>query len=164
MRKSRIYLDTSVINFLFAEDAPEKQEATVTFFEDFVRPALYDVYISPVVIDEISRTPDHEKRKALLGVVDEHGIEVLDIRERLEDIRGLAEAYVAEAIVPARQPEDALHIAIATVEEMDILLSWNYRHIANVNKELLVQAVNFRAGYTRLIRMLTPFEVIYEKD
>jgi predicted nucleic acid-binding protein len=149
---------------LFAEDAPEKREATVTFFEDFVRPGVYDVYVSPVVIDEISRTRDRTKRKVLLDVVDEYGIEVLDIGERLEDIRGLAQAYVAESIVPVRQPEDALHIAIATVEEIDVLLSWNYKHIANVNKELLVQAVNFRAGYARLIRMLTPFEVIYEKD
>ena len=129
MRKSRVYLDTSVISFLFAEDAPEKREATVTFFEDFVRPGVYDVYVSPVVIDEISRTRDRTKRKVLLDVVDEYGIEVLDIGERLEDIRGLAQAYVAESIVPVRQPEDALHIAIATVEEIDVLLSWNYKHI-----------------------------------
>ena len=164
MKKVRIYLDTSVINFLFADDAPEQQQATVTFFENFVKPGLYDVYVSPVVIDELARTHDHRKRKMLFAAVDAYALEVLDIREAMGEIRSLAEAYVAEAVIPVQKPEDALHIAIATAKEMDILLSWNYKHIANINKELLVQAVNFRAGYAKLIRMLTPWEVIYEKD
>ena len=61
MRKSRVYLDTSIISFLFAEDAPEKREATVTFFEDFVRPGVYDVYVSPVVIDgDLKNTGSHK--------------------------------------------------------------------------------------------------------
>jgi hypothetical protein len=52
------YLDTSVINFLFADDAPEKQEITIDFFDHYVLPQVYEVYVSAVVIDEISRTRD----------------------------------------------------------------------------------------------------------
>ncbi|MBI4723317.1 MAG: hypothetical protein HY769_10070 [Candidatus Stahlbacteria bacterium] len=60
--------------------------------------------------------------------------------------------------------EDAMHIAIATINEIDILLSWNYKHLANINKERMILAINLLAGYTKPLRMITPMEVIYEKE
>lgn len=51
MRKFKIYLDTSVINFLFADDAPEKKEVTVDFFDGIVGQNIYDIYVSAIVID-----------------------------------------------------------------------------------------------------------------
>ncbi len=54
MKIPKVYLDTSVINFLFAEDAPEKQEITIEFFNEYINRNLYGVFISPVVVDEIN--------------------------------------------------------------------------------------------------------------
>ncbi len=53
MKKTKIYLDTSVINFLFDDDAPEKKDITIHFFDKYVLNHVYEVYISPVVIDAI---------------------------------------------------------------------------------------------------------------
>ncbi|MFH1051262.1 MAG: hypothetical protein V1779_10095 [bacterium] len=55
-RKLKIYLDTSVINFLFADDAPEKKEITIDFFENFVNMNFYQTFISAYVIEEINAT------------------------------------------------------------------------------------------------------------
>ena len=57
MIRPKIYLDTSVINFLFHDDAPEKKEATVDFFENYVKPGVYETFISQFVIEEILQTP-----------------------------------------------------------------------------------------------------------
>jgi len=65
MIKSTIYLDTSVINFLFADDAPEKKEITIDFFENFVKLGVYDTYITEYVIAEINQTPDNEELRCL---------------------------------------------------------------------------------------------------
>ena len=164
MRKLSIYLDTSVINFLFAEDAPEKQEITVDFFEHYVLPQIYDVYVSVVVIDEISRTKDQHKREMLLATLRQYNITVVSIEERMNEIEELAKSYIEKRIIPDKKMDDALHIAICTVFEMDVLLSWNYKHLANVNKERLILSANLLEGYSRQFRMATPMEVMYEEE
>ena len=164
MRKKSIYLDTSVINFLFADDAPEKRDLTIEFFDNYVLSGVYDVWISPIVLDEIQETKDDFKRARLLESVQKYELAILDIEENNEDIRALARLYIQGRIIPEKKLEDALHVAIATVNEFDILLSWNFRHLANVNKEARIQAVNLQSGYIKPLRLLTPMEVIFDDE
>jgi predicted nucleic acid-binding protein len=164
MKKVIIYLDTSVINFLFHDDAPEKRRATEEFFESYVRKGIYEVYISPIVIDEINKTKDEGHRKKLLDVLRRYHLKVIDISEFSEEIERLAELYIEGGIIPIRKLEDALHLAICTVAEIDIFLSWNYKHLSNVNKERRIMAANLIQGYVKSFRMITPFEVLYEED
>lgn len=89
MIKSTIYLDTSVINFLFADDAPEKKDITVDFFDNFVRLGIYDTYITEYVIAEINQTSSEEERTRLLEVVEDYPIEILSI-EKLQEVGFLA--------------------------------------------------------------------------
>jgi predicted nucleic acid-binding protein len=67
MKKLAIYLDTSVLNFLFADDAPEKRDITREFFEQ-LKEKKHDAYVSDVVVDEISKA-DPDKRDALLKII-----------------------------------------------------------------------------------------------
>lgn len=87
---------------------------------------------------------------------------ILDIEPEMKEIKRLAQFYIKHGIFPERKLEDALHVAIATVNQMDILLSWNYRHLANVNKERKIHIVNFQEGYAKPFRLITPMEVAYE--
>lgn len=160
----KVYLDTSVINFLYAEDAPEKKEITLEFFDMYVKEGIYIVFISPIVIDEINRTNDEDKRNKLLGVVKTYNINVIDITEEKTEIAKLSSLYIEQSAIPKDKLEDAMHIAIATINEMDILLSWNYKHLANINKERIISAINLLAGYTKPLKMVTPMEVVYEKE
>jgi len=91
MRKSKLYLDTSVWNFVFADDAPEKKEITVDFF-NLVRNDQYEIYISEVVIKEINDAPE-PKRSRLGELIKECSVTELEITEAADE---LAKSYVVK--------------------------------------------------------------------
>lgn len=156
MRKHKLYLDTSIINYLFADDAPKEKDITHKLFNSLTKGG-YEVYISDVVIKEIEKTPDLEHRQRLLDQTKQHNLISLESNKQIEE---LANIYISEGIIPEHKLEDALHIAIATVYELDILVSWNYEHLANIKKEERINSINIKNGYTKLLRMITPLEVI----
>lgn len=156
MNRLRVYLDTSVVNFVFADDAPEFRQITVDFFARYA--VAYDLYISNVVLLEIERVAEASHREKLLAVIRENHVNLLPA-DRLDEIRELAEHYLTRGIVPPAKMNDALHVAYATVYTMEVILSWNFRHLANVNKEAKIQAVNLELGYRHPLRLLSPLEV-----
>ncbi len=70
MKKLKVYLDTSVINHLFADDAPDARKNTHDLFNFFIKPKVFDTYISPIVINEIENTTLPEKKAQLLDVIE----------------------------------------------------------------------------------------------
>jgi len=81
-----------------------------------------------------------------------------------ERIKNLSNLYIQENIIPKKKFEDALHIAICTVFEMDTLLSWNFKHLANIHKEILINTINEREGYWKKLNLLSPLEAIYDAE
>ncbi len=161
MKKIKIYLDTSVINFLYADDVPELKKVTEEFFAYVKDGHRYDVYISDIVINEINKTDDLTKRQKLLSTIECYTLEKLPNNRDIE-ISGLAEMYLNKGVIPRRKIEDALHIAYAVVFEMDVLLSWNFKHLANIKREREVLLVNIENGYNYPLRIVTPMEADYE--
>ncbi|MBI5747953.1 MAG: PIN domain nuclease [Nitrospinae bacterium] len=161
MRKLKLYLDTSVLNFLFAEDVPELKKITEEFFEIVKIGKRFEVYISDVVINEITKTNDIIKRNGLLSIIEDYHLIRMPNYKDVE-ISKLAEIYIDKGIIPKVKIEDALHIAYAVVFEMDVLLSWNFKHLANIKKEKAVLLINLENGYNYPIRIVTPMEVDYE--
>jgi hypothetical protein len=159
MHKLKIYLDTSVINFLFADDAPELKEVTVDFFDNYIND--YEVYISDIVVDEIKKTKNLTKMNLLINAINKYKLETYD--DLNEEIRIIAEKYINEGIIPEKKVEDALHLAFATYFEFDILLSWNFKHLANINVQRKVLQLNITAGYNKQLLLFNPMEVIYDK-
>lgn len=157
--KLKIYLDTSVPNFIFADDAPEKKNITIDFFENFIKKEKYHTYISEFVIAEIEDTRSEEKRKKLFNTLNKYPIDILQITNRTE-VDELAQKYIDAEIIPKNKVMDALHIAVCTVYGISVLVSWNYRHLANINKEHKVKIVNYQNNYFNDIRIITPFELI----
>ena len=154
--KLRIYLDTSVINFLFAEDAPDFRKATEDFFDRYA--TRYDLFVSNVVLLEIGRDPDPVHRVLLENAVAGHGIMELPEEPR-DEIEMLARSYIEAGIIPVHKAEDAFHVAYATVHQIDVLLSWNFRHLANVRREARFLAINQQLGYRYPLRLVSPLEV-----
>lgn len=159
MKKLKVYLDTSILNFLFADDAPELKAATVDFFTNFVATGVYETFVSEYVLQEINKTTDAEKREKLLQVIEQYPMELLGFRLR-DEIEFLANEYTRNGIIPENKKLDALHIAVATVHEMDFLASWNYKHLANISKEKKILAVNLQHNRFHLLRICTPLELL----
>ncbi|MCU0445317.1 MAG: PIN domain-containing protein [Microscillaceae bacterium] len=161
--KLSVYLDTSVINFLFADDAPEKREITLDFFDNFVKLGIYEVYVSDFVIQEINQTQDLTKLKKLLAVIENYPIDILT-NEESQEIDQLAELYLINGVIPPKKLYDALHVACTVIHKINFLVSWNYKHLANVNRERRIIALNYENNYLHPIRIITPLELIdYEK-
>jgi hypothetical protein len=111
------------------------------------------------VAAEIERTLDPVRRDQLRAALGEYALpQLLTNRE----VERLAFEYVEGGVVPATHFEDALHIALATLNEMDLLLSWNFKHLANIKKQVGVKIVNERNGYFYPLLLATPMEVLYE--
>lgn len=154
-RKLRLYLDTSVWSFAFADDAPDYQRDTLAFFSE-ARKDRYEIFSSSIVATEILRTRDTRKRDAMLWLFDEILPQMLPVSP---ESRALARHYLAAGVVPPRSVADELHVAIATVSEVPVVLSWNFKHLANLRRNDLFQAANLSAGYLLPVRITSPAEV-----
>jgi predicted nucleic acid-binding protein len=165
MKKLKIYLDTSIINFLYIDDSPEYRKATEVFFENVVRKNKIDTYISNIVIDEISKTKDENRKNILMETLEKYtSIKTLVANnEALNEIAILGENYVKNGIIPQKKTVDSLHVAYSTVFQMDVLLSWNFQHLANINKEKKIIMLNRSLGYNYPFRMANPLEVYFEE-
>lgn len=159
MKKLKIYLDTSVINFLFADDSKEYKNITIDFFENYLNE--YDVYISEIVFLEINKTKNIDKKNKLLNAIKKYHIEIFDVINN--EIELLANRYLETDIIPENKYEDALHIAYSTHYDFEILLSWNFRHLANIKKQAQINSINKIEGYYKELNLYNPMEVMYEK-
>ncbi|HLG29109.1 MAG TPA: PIN domain-containing protein [Candidatus Brocadiales bacterium] len=155
MKKLRIYLDTSVLNFALSEDPSLKiqKKATIDLLDD-IKQGKYEGYISEQVLVEINRAPK-AKAESLNNLVSKLDIASLSLDEAVEE---LADKYVKEGLIPVKYRDDALHIAIASVNDLDAVISWNFEHMVKLKTKHGVIAVNALLGY-KLIDIVSPQEV-----
>jgi len=117
MRKQRIYLETTILNYFFQSDRGIMHTATVKLFEE-IKSGKFEAYASTVVISELSDAPE-PKRTNMLNLIGKYGIIIL---EADEEAGRLADLYIKEKIIPKRYKRDGVHIAIAAINELDIIL------------------------------------------
>lgn len=154
MKKVKYYLDTTIFNFVFAEGDAEKKDISLKLFKDLVLIAE-GIYISDEVIREISRAPEPRKSQ-LERLLRETNPLLLEVDIEAEE---LAERYVKEGIIPERYRSDALHIAVAVINGIEVIVSWNFEHIVKLKTRVMVDGVNRLSGYHE-IEICSPEEVI----
>jgi len=148
MKKLRIYVDTSVIGGCFD---PEFEFWSNGLMRDF-REGRFGVVLSDITATEVKPAPEavRELHTELLSIA-----EVLPITE--EAVAVLA-AYERHGVLGPRFRNDMLHIALATVAEVDVLVSWNFRHIVRLDKMQQFNGINLELGY-RALAIYSPREV-----
>lgn len=156
MKNAKVYIETSVWSFVFAEDVPEYRADTIAFF-DLCRRQVFEPYISSVVLDEIGFA-EPSLRKCLEDLIGDIKPVLLSWLPEADD---LSEAFVQEGAVPPSKPEDARHVAIAMAHGLDVLVSWNFRHIVNLRREERFNAIALLGGYHHQLRIVSPKELIY---
>ena len=153
MRPLHYYVDTSVWNFLLEEDRPEEQAMTEQFFQQVA--TLGQMAISDIVLQEIERAAA-ARREALFQLLARYAPEQFRLTDEAKE---LANRYVQAELIPARYLPDALHLAIAVVENCDVVVSWNFEHMVKLKTRLGVNGLNKMLGY-REIEIVSPQEVI----
>lgn len=157
MRKLKVYLDTSVVSYLYQMDAPEKMQNTLDLWELF-RNRVYEVYISDIVVREISGCRE-EKLKILLDYLDQIDYNII---ETDEDTVELAEKFIDFGILKQKSFDDCQHIAAAILAGCDIITSWNFKHIVNVKTVRGVKVITTLEGYEDLL--IYPPSVLIESE
>lgn len=155
MKKLKIYLDTSVINFAVSkQDVKSDKEATLTLLKQ-IRGDKFEAYISELVMQEIekaSETKQRELQKIIEGIPYKKLI-------RTDEIDLLAKEYIRRKVIAEKHSFDARHIASASVNQLDVIVSWNFEHMVKVKTKREVKRINLLMGYPE-IDIVTPKEVI----
>ena len=149
------YVETSVWGMIPKGQPKELRQASLQFLRQAPSP---NFFISAVVLREITACSP-KIRSQIMVVLKERTPTMLEVSGECED---LAQFYQDSGILPAKKIEDALHVALATIHKMDVLVSWNHRHMANVRKAEQYQAANLICGYRKTPLILTPIEVMHE--
>ncbi len=150
MKKIKIFLDTSIPSFLFADDSTDKKNVTIQFW-DLLKIGVFDVYVSDVLFIEINRAQKPLRENLIQSIRD---ISPVTIHVDHEIIQ-LSNHYVTEQVVPAKFRDDALHLASATITNCDAVVSWNFKHFVNLKIIRGINGVNRMLGYKE-IEILTP--------
>jgi len=158
MRKTRLYIETSVWNFLFAEDAPDKMAATKQFFTE-VSAGKYEIYISDAVTAEIAVAPE-ERRSSLFSAIEKHSPVMLEMDDNVKYLAGL---YIQSEVLSAKHYTDLLHMAFASANGLFALISWNLSHLVKMKTYTRGNAVNLANGFPE-IQIFTPQAVIEDED
>ena len=152
--RQRIYIDTSVIGG--CEDE-EFSEWSLKLFNDFKK-GLKIAVVSDLTRRELEGAPENV-RKRLLSLP----IESIENVLLTEEAELLAQRYIHDGVVTEKHIIDAQHIAIATLEQVTVLVSWNFQQIVNLNKIHAFNAINLKIGYP-ILEIRSPREIIYEEE
>jgi len=153
--KQRIYIDTSVVGGYHDK---EFKEYTIPLFKR-IQNGEFTVLLSTVTQDELENAPKHVQE--LIQNMKNEYTEFLTISDEAVD---LATEYINERVVGQTSYADSLHIALATIYRADFLISWNFKHIVNVQRIRGYNSINIKNGYKPLeIRSPRDFEK-YEDD
>ena len=151
-KKPKLYLESSVINMYFQEEAPYLRDLTRQFWRDVL--PHFDVYVSEVVLDEIRATAEANLRKALENLIND-----FEVLEMTEGVIELADTYLSYRRLPRG---DALHLASASIGEMDFLVTWNLRHIYKRGTQEMIREVNTRLRIP-VPTIVTPEDFFWEE-
>ena len=149
-RKLKVYLDTAVVSHLWQLDAPVQMQQTLELWERF-KEGIFDIYLSDLTIDEVNECGD-EKREKLFNYLKQIKYTRLSITNISADI---ASQIIELGILREKSRDDANHIGIAVANELDFIISWNFKHMINVKTVNGVRAITNLRGYKN-IDLVTP--------
>jgi hypothetical protein len=154
--RTRIYLDTSIFGAICDPDLEERLGATRHVLDGLAR-ARWEGFVSTLVLEEVDRAPEGVRRRIEIELR-RTGVTLLE--ESTESLR-LARLYIASGAIPASAEADVRHIAVATVNGVHTVISWNFRHMVNLTRRRQINSINLRESLA-LLDIVSPWEIIDE--
>jgi len=148
--KQRIYIDTSVVGGYFDE---EFKEATTMLFDRLDKNEIIFV-VSDLLDLELLNAPQNVRQ-----LLHNYSTDKFQRIELTEEAIKLADTYIKEKVVGKTSLEDCRHIALATIHKVDVLASWNFKHIVNLDRIKGYNSVNMRLGYS-IIEIRSPKDLV----
>lgn len=155
MKKLKAYLDTSVIGALFDDEDKERIKNTQEALNILRKGEKYEPFVSNILLEEIEEAP-YKLKGSLQKIIKDLDFGIL---MENEESAQLVDKYMAERILNQKYRDDARHVALSVVNGVDFIISWNCKHLCNIQKKRKYNAVNIMMRY-REIDIVTPLEVI----
>lgn len=150
----KLYLDTSVLGAL-CDPGPEERVAATRWVIEGLVDGRWDGFISTLVLEEVERAPESVRQK----IASELSKIPLSVLEESSESLSLAGAYLLGGAIPAKYEDDARHIAIAAINDIRIIVSWNFRHMVNIESKRRINSVNLRENLP-MLDLVSPWEVL----
>jgi predicted nucleic acid-binding protein len=158
--KKKLYIETSVWNQLEHIDRPDWRETAEKFITTLKR-GFYDVYVSKVVLDELIETPDENRRLKLIEHL--NAVEPIFLPFDHES-QELTKKYMEAEFIGGNKSRtlysDSCHVAIATVNAIVHIISFNCKHLVKDRRIDGFNGVNFQNGYDHVIDITTPHRFV----
>ena len=148
MKKLKIFLDTSVYSAIFDERGPNRQNQTQDFWKNIEE---YNLYYSQINIEEIDAVSDEELKKKMKML-----LKIGKKIEITEEVNELTKKYINENLIPEKYENDALLLALTSVYSLDILVSWNFKHLVKRKTRIGVNLINLKEGYKSIENLAPP--------
>jgi predicted nucleic acid-binding protein len=155
MPKIKVYIDTSVLGAIYDTEDSTRVNITKQLLNLFKKQENFIPFVSNIVIEEVEKAPK-DITIGLKKIIKNTSFKILF---ETDDCVKLVNGYMKKKIIPQKYRDDARHIAVAVVHDMDIIVTWNCRHMANVENKRIINAVNMMLGYKQ-IDIVTPLEVV----
>ena len=155
MKRQRIYIDTSIVGGFFDEVFEKETKLLFQQLED--KKVVF--VVSDLLREELKAAPTRVR-----NLLDNYSNDNFEAVVLTDEVKELANKYIVENVVRKTSLDDCKHIALATINKVDILASWNFKHIVNINRIRGYNAVNIKNGYITL-EIRNPRDLVdYEEE
>lgn len=159
IKKIRLYLDTSVISYLDQKDLPERMKQTQKLWS-ILKTGKYEIVISSIALSEIEDCKE-EKAEILMQYLSDINYIYYEANDKTNK---LAQIVIDEGILTKKSFDDATHIASALLSDSDIILSWNFKHLVNIETIKGVRQISFKNNFNRNIDIYSPNILLNKGD
>jgi predicted nucleic acid-binding protein len=136
-KKLKLYLDTSIPSAYYNNSQPARQKITQRWFEN--EATNYELYTSNIAFEEIQQLKNEQKKTNIENLIFNYNIHLLTHNDKSQQ---LAEEYLDKGAIPKSEPFDAYHVAIAVLNGMDAIASWNFSHLVSINPIRKIHEIN----------------------
>ena len=150
MKQQQIYIDTSIVGGYFDK---EFEKETKLLFQRLENKEVVFV-VSDLLREELKDAPESVK-----NLLDSYSDDCFEVVMQTDETKELADKYITENVVGRTSLDDCRHIALATINHADILASWNFKHVVNLNRIRGYNAANLKNGY-KALEIRNPKELI----
>jgi len=154
MKRQRIYIDTSIVGGFFDT---EFETETKLLFQRLENKEVIFV-VSDLLRDELRGAPEYVR-----NLLDNYSSDCFEVVMETNEMRELADKYIAENVVGRTSLDDCRHIALATINKVDVLASWNFKHIVNLTRIRGYNGVNLRNGY-QILEIRNPKDLVCHEE
>ena len=158
MKKLKLYLDTSAIGYLDEKSSPKEMNDMLTLWKQ-IKQGRYDVVVSQVTLGELSSNLNTDKVKVLFEFLSDIVYDTVDVDTEAEKVAALVKTN--GLLISDKCEADRLHIGCAVVHNCDVLVSFNFKHLVNVQTIKGVRAISNLCGYGNIDIM--PAVMLIEK-